>query len=517
MSNSRTKNSILNIVSSFGGTIAYDLGYFVLRAIFVRTLAKEYLGLEGLFSNILNILSLMELGIGPALIVSLYKPIAENNVNCIKSLMRLYKKAYMIVGICVFAVGTMLVPLLPVLIKDIPENIDNVVLIYFLYVFNTAVSYFCIYKQSLFIADQKNYLVTFWYNIARLIMLAAQAIMLICTRNYIVYLCVQILFTVGANIYISHRADLQYPYLRDKNVEKLDENNKNDVIKYAYASTILNIGSKLVNGTDQIIISSIIGLVIGGMYSNYALVMTAGLAVLSKLFNACTASVGNLNVTSSDSKLSEVFYRFTFLGFWLASFCTICMACLLQEFITVWVGADMLLDKYTAICVVITFYLYSLRIPVQVFNTATGNFYHHKYRAFAEGGINLVVSIVLAKKIGIAGVILGTLISCIAVPFWIEPKIFYDEIIKEKLSDYFKLIANNVIITLTVGATAFLVCNVISISGVLGLIIKGLICCVIVNVFFAIIFIKNKDFEYYLCLLKKVLKIENRKNNNNLI
>lgn len=514
MANSRTKNSILNIVSSFGGTIAYDLGYFVLRAIFVRTLAEEYLGLEGLFSNILNILSLMELGVGSAIIVSLYKPIEENNVNCIKSLMRLYKRIYQIVGICVFVVGTMLIPLLPVLIKEIPENIDNIVFIYFLYVFNTAISYFYIYKQSIFIADQKNYLVTFWYNSARLIMLAAQAIMLICTRNYIVYLCVQIVFTIGANLFISHRADIQYPYLRDKNVEKIDENNKNDIIKYAYASTILNIGSKLVNGTDQIIITSIIGLVVGGMYSNYALVLTAGHAVLSKLFNACTASVGNLNVTSSENRLSEVFYRFSFLGFWLASFCSISMMCLLQDFITLLAGEDMLLDNYTALCVVAVFYLYSLRIPVQVFNTATGNFYHHKYRAFAEGGINLVVSIVLAKKIGIAGVILGTLISCVAVPFWIEPMIFYNEILKEKLSAYFKLIADNLIITLAVGAVVFMLCKLISVSGIVGLLIKAVICSVIVNGIFAIIFFKNENFKYYLRLLKNALTNGKQKTDN---
>lgn len=499
---------MLNIVSSFGGTIAYDIGYFFLRALFVRCLAEEYLGLEGLFSNILGVLSLMELGIGPAMTVSLYKPLAENNVEKIKCLMSLYKKAYQAIGICVFAVGTSLTPFLGILIKDAPSNIGNIKIIYLLYVANTAISYFCIYKQSLFIADQKNYLVTCWYNIARIVMLCVQAAVLVIFRNYVIFLLVQIAFTRGANLYISYRADKQYQYLKEHSAFQIDKKTKDEVLKYAYASTILNIGSKLVNGTDQIIISSMIGIAMGGYYSNYTMVTGAILSIESKLLNACTASIGNLNVTGSKNHFKEVFDRFLFVGFSIASFCSVCLIVLFRDFISVWVGNNMLLDWTTTVCLVSSFYLYSIRLAVQVFNSATGNFHHFKYRAFAEGAINLIVSIIFVKLMGITGVVLGTIFSCILVPFWIEPYILYKYILNEKFERYLVLFLRNFAFTGIVAICLTFSCSFIPLSGWGGLIIKGFVCASVFSVVYVLIYHKNSNFKYFLNFIISKVKVQ---------
>ena len=502
MPDSRTKNSILNIISTFGGTMAYDLGYFLLRAIFVRCLAEEYLGVEGLFSNILGMLSLMELGIGPAMVVSLYKPLAENDTEKIKSLMGLYRKAYAVIGVCVFAVGAALTPFLNVIIKDVPSSIENIQIIYLLYVANTAISYFCIYKQSVFIADQKNYLVTFWYNLVRIAMLVVQALVLILSKNFILFLVVQIAFTRGANIYISKRADKQYPYLKENNALPIDSSTKKEVFKYAYASSILNIGSKLVNGTDQIIISSCIGLSVGGSYSNYVLVTGALQSIESKILNSCTASIGNLNVVGSDEHFKTVYYRILFIGLSLASFCTVCLAALFQDFVKIWVGEKMLLDNFSVICLLISFYLYSVRFPTQVFNSATGNFYHFKYRAFVEGAINLAVSIIMSKVIGVAGVILGTIISCLVVPFWIEPYIFYRYIFKEKPVAYIRQVLKNFGFTLVVTLLTVYACRFIVLQGILSLLCKGVVAVLIFLASFVTVFHKNENFNYFFTTIK---------------
>lgn len=506
MENSRTKNSLLNIVSSFGGTIAYDIGYFFLRAVFVRTLAEEYLGLEGLFSNILGMLSLMELGIGPAMIVSLYKPLAENNIEKTKSLMRLYRKAYGIIGICVLLLGVSLTPFLPFFIREFPDGLREINLIYILYVVNAGASYFWIYKQSLFIADQKNYLVNLWFNAARIAMLAAQMLLLVLTHSFILFLIVQIVFTNGANLYISRRADRAYPYLKDKNAEALDTESKKEVRTYALSSAVLNIGSKLVNGTDQLIITRFAGLISSGAYSSYILVSDALLSIERKLFSELTASIGNLNAVSEKEKNYEVFTRLLFASNVVNTVFSVCLFCLFQDFVELWIGETFVLDRATVFVIVFVFYLYSIRLPVQTFNSATGAFSHYRYRAVVEGMINLVVSIVLVKRIGIVGVILGTAVSCLAVPFWIEPYILFRFTFRSSMKPFWRNLALNLAETVLLVLVCSTLCRLLPLGGIPAVLCKGCLCVIVSGILICMLHHKDESFSFYLQLIGRIFK-----------
>lgn len=506
MENSRTKNSLLNIISSFGGTLIYDIGYFFLRAVFVRTLAEEYLGLEGLFSNILGMLSLMELGIGPAMIVSLYRPIAEKNTGKIKSLMLLYRKAYTIIGVCVLIIGISLTPFLSFFIRDYPEGFHQINLIYFLYILNTGSSYFWIYKQSLFIADQKNYLVNLWFNAARIVMLLVQMLVLLLTHDFILFLVVQILFTNGANLFISRRADRAYPYLKDKNTAPLDSESRNEVRNYALSSTVLNIGSKLVNSTDQLIITRFAGLISGGAYSSYILVSDALLSIERKMFSEITASIGNLNVVSEREKNYEVFTHLLFASNVVSTVFTVCLYCLFQDFVQFWIGETFVLDRATVIIIVLVFYLYSVRLPAQTFNSATGAFSRYRYRAVVEGLINLIVSIVLVRKIGIVGVILGTAISCLAVPFWVEPYILFKFTFSASSMPYWR----NAVLNLAQTAVLVLICSslcaLLPLSGLPAFLCKGLLCAALSVGLICLLHHRNESFAFFLQLVGRILK-----------
>ena len=505
MENSRTKNSLLNIISSFGGTIAYDIGYFFLRAVFVRTLAEEYLGLEGLFSNILGMLSLMELGIGPAMIVSLYKPISEKNTEKIKSLMLLYRKAYSIIGFCVLVAGISLTPFLSFFIQDFPDGFRQINLIYILYVLNTGSSYFWIYKQSLFIADQKNYLVNLWFNAARIIMLAAQMLILVLTHNFILFLLVQILFTNGANLYISRRADRAYPYLREKNTAPLDRKSRDEVKTYALSSTVLNIGSKLVNSTDQLIITRFAGLVSGGAYSSYILVSDSLLSIERKLFSELTASIGNLNVVSERDKNYEVFTHLLFASNFVSTVFCVCLYCLFQDFVEWWIGDTFVLDRVTVIIIVLVFYLYSVRLPAQTFNSATGAFSHYRYRSIVEGVINLIVSIVLVRRIGIAGVIMGTAVSCLAVPFWVEPYILFKFTFRSSAAPYWRNAALNLAETAALVLICSFLCRLLPLKGILAFLCKGCLCAAVSGGIMCLLHHKNKSFSFFIRLIGRIL------------
>ncbi|MCF2595533.1 lipopolysaccharide biosynthesis protein [Pseudoflavonifractor phocaeensis] len=506
MSESRIRNSTWNLLSTFGSTIVYDLGYFLLRAVFVRTLSEEYLGLEGLFSNILSLFSLMELGVGPALVVSLYQPVAEGNREKIKSLMRLYRKAYQIVGCCVAVVGLCLTPFLQYLIKDPPENIPHLRLIFLLYVLNTALSYFCIYKQSLFIAHQKNYLVTLWYNGARLMMLLVQGIVLLWTRNFILFLVVQICFTRGANLFISKKADQYYPHLKEGDVAPLDAESRQSIWKYAYASTLHGVGSNLVNSTDQIIISAFVGLVPGGLYSNYTMVTQALRSIMLKAFDSLTASVGNLNASADRAHLHTVFYRLLFLDLWLSGFISIGLFCMFQDLISLWVGPSFLLGWDVVLCLSVIFYLSSVRRTVLTFNSATGNYYHDRYKPLAEAAVNLVTSVLLARPLGVTGVALGTIISTVTVSFWVEPYILYKNILRDSWRPYFGLVLRGTALTILAGVVTFHLCCLVRGSGLLSFAGKFLICCLVPNLLFLLAYHRSEHLHYYLHLVQSVFK-----------
>lgn len=500
MSDSRIRNSIMNMVSTFGSTLAYDTGYFVLRAVFVRVLSEEYLGLEGLFSNILSLFSLMELGIGPALVVSLYKPVAEGDTEKIKSLMWLYRKAYHAVGCCVAVVGVGLTPFLSYFMKTVPENIPHLKGIYLLYVLNTVLSYFCIYKQSLFIAHQKNYLVTLWYNSARLIMLAVQAGILLVTHNFIVYLLVQIIFTRGSNIFISKKADQYYPYLKDRNIAPLDTDTKRSIWKYAYASTLHGIGSAAVNSTDQIIISAFAGLVSGGMYSNYTMVTNALRSIIQKIFTSFTASVGDLNASAGLEHLRTTFYRMLFFNFWCSSFVSIGIFCMIQRFVTLWVGSSFLLSMDVVLCLTLVFYLSSMRRTVLIFNNASGNYYHDRFKPLAEALVNLAASVLLVQWLGTVGVALGTIISSLTVCFWIEPYILYKYILHEPCRPYFFLVLRNTLLMIFAGGITYWLCEMVPGRGIFSFIAAFFICCAVPNLVFSLVYHRNEYFHYYIAL-----------------
>lgn len=493
------------MMASFGGSIAYDAGYFLLRAVFIHVLSAEYLGLEGLFSSILSVLSLMELGISPAFSVSLYKPVAENDKDKIKSLIQFYRKVYYGMATAVIFLGICIAPFVTVLIKDIPEDIQHIQLIFILFVLNSALSYIGVYKQSIFVAHQKNYLVLMWYNSARLLMMIVQGIFLVLTRNYIVYLFIQSITTVCVNQYISWQANRKYEYLKEKAVQKLDADSRKEIKKNTIAAGILGIGSVLVNSTDQMIISGFIGLTAGGIYSNYALVSGALSSLESKGFNAMIASVGNLAVVASSERFTEVFYRILFAGMWISSFCTIGLYCTLQDLMILWLGKDYLLGPEFVLCLSATFYFYSLRLPAQIFNSATGSYRYMKNRAFAEGVINLVVSIALVGVIGVTGVKLGTLISCLCVPFWIEPYILYQHKLNTSMKRYWRWVLQNMILMLAACMLTNWVCSFVHLPVLPQFVVKAGICCIIPNAIFAVCFWKQEEFKYFRGLLRSKL------------
>lgn len=505
MKQSRTKNSIKNITYSVISYFVFLLLQFVLRSVFISCLSGEYLGLNGLFSNILSFLSLAELGVGSAISYALYRPIAENDIVSIQSLMKLYRKLYRRIGIVILVTGSAITPFLSYLIKDMPRNMPEIYLYYVLYVVNSGISYFYTYKRSLLICSQKEYISSVTTGIARVMLSVLQMAALVIGQSYLAYLLIAIAVTFSENVAVSLVADKMYPYLKEKNVPPVSEKDSSDIRKNIMALMCHKIGYVIVFSTDNIIISKFVGLVAVGLYSNYTMIINAVNSLFSRVVASVTASVGNLVQTEDKGHVETVFYRVLFMNCWLRGLSSIALFCLLQFFIRLWVGERFLLPQATVLIIAVNFYIGGVRSPVNIFKEVTGNFRHDQFKALAESVINIVFSIPLAIRFGIAGVLLGTIASTLLLTFWVEAYVLFKYFFEKGITEYIvKQVIYGFVVCLA-GAVCFLICNCIPSENISDFILHIVVCVFVPNCIFAFLFSRTGEYKYFWNLLKRQL------------
>jgi len=483
----RIKNTIKNTSVGIIAQVVTILINFINRTIFIRFLGVEYLGISGLLSNILSMLSLAELGIGVAIVFNLYKPLLDNNRKKIKALMHFYQQAYRIIGIVVLILGLCLIPFLDVIIKEQPD-VPYFNVIYVLFLLNTVVSYFFAYKRSIFSADQKEYQNTMNRTFFSIIQSVLQFLVLLIFKNYLLYLCVVIICTLASNIHISIVCDKQYPYLKN-NKEQLDKFEKRSLMKYVFAQMSHKVGGVVVSGTDNILISAFVtnGLTVVGLYSNYLLLINAIRSMLNIVFNSVMASVGNLNAEDNSQKSKAVFDKMFFLNMCFFGITSCCFWNLLDDFITLWIGESYLLQREVMLVIVVNYYITGMRQSCITFNTTLGLFWNDRFKPWIESLINLIGSLILIKYFGFLGVLLGTLVSTLLTSFWVEPVILYKHGFRKNVLDYFKKYFTYAVVILLASLVAWFIGKFIIVSNWILWIFKGIItfgtCLIIVIIF----------------------------------
>ena len=500
----RIGNSLKNIKYSIVGQSIYLLINFISRMVFVKILGTEYLGLNGLFSNILSILSLADLGIGAAIVYSMYKPLAEKNEVKLKALMRLYKQAYISIGVLILVLGTCLTPFLEFFINGIPQ-IPYINIIYVLYVLNSGLSYFFSYKRSFLIADQKKYIESFYHYLFYLLRNILQIIILLYTKNFLSFLGIQILSTLLENIIISRKVNQLYPFIKGKNNTELDSKERNTILKNVKAMVLHKVGSVVVVGTDNLLISKFVGIVEVGLYSNYLLIINALNQIYGMIFQSLTASVGNLGVTEKKEKSIFIFNCIDLFGFWIYAFSSICLIILFNPFINIWLGKEYQLQMSIIMLIVISFYLTGRRKSVLTFKDALGLFWYDRHKSLYESGINLFISIILAKFIGMEGVLLGTIISTLLTCFWIEPYVLYKYGFRGSVKSYFRKYGFYTTIMIIVGTVTWIISNLILDYTLLGFLGKLIVCVAIPNSLFLAVFWRTKEFQYLFNIIRPII------------
>jgi O-antigen/teichoic acid export membrane protein len=441
---SRTKNSIKNVIFSLGNQLVVLGLSFVNRTVFIYVLGVNYLGISGLFSDILSMLSLADLGFGVALTYSMYKPLAKHDYKRLAGLTNLYKQVYSIIAVAVSFIGISLIPFLKYIVR-LDHNIPNLNLYYLLFLANTVASYLVVYKTSILTADQKDYILQKYRSIFSILQTIFVTLFLWVTKNYTIYLIIQVLFTYLQNFYCSYIAEKHYPFIKQK--VKLPFKEVRQIFKNLYSVFLYKISGVLLNATDNTLISVLVGTKMVGFYSNYSMITLNATNLINTVFYSLTASLGNLVVKEKAHRRYEVFKMMQSVSIILSSICVSGFALLIQDFIRIWIGKGFVLNELTLIAIICNFYLGIVLLPIWVFREATGLYQQTKYVMVLTAIINLILSIILGKIIGIAGVLFASAIARLTTYFWYEPVLLFKEYFNESSWIYFKGIIESLFFT----------------------------------------------------------------------
>lgn len=501
----RVENSVRNSVFS---TICMGLQIligFIAQRIFIRILNIEYVGVNGLFSNILSMLSIAELGIGTSIIFKLYKPIANNDKEEIKSLVNLYKKAYFAISGVIFITGLALLPFINNFIGDTTLDL-NFELVYILFVLQIIASYLFADKRSLLYADQKNYIISLVHIAYFIILNVTQLVFLYFTRDYYLYLFIKIVCALLENIVISFIAEKKYPYIKEKNVMLLKKEDKEDIITRVKAMLAHKVGGIVTTGTDNILISKYIGIYELGVYSNYGLIITSVKMIFFQVLSSVTASVGNLLIENDTEKARDIYDKLNFLNYWISVFASTATFVIMQPFITIWFGKDYLFSEIVLIILVINMYQNMMKATNEIFIDASGMYVETKHIPYIESIVNIVVSILFAKLIGISGIFIGTIIS--SIPLWIYkyPKFVYKKLLNGKYKNFAKDNLIFMMIFLVIACFSYALSIAINpINIYKKFFVNVAISLIFPNIILYFIYRKSESFKYFIELLKNII------------
>lgn len=485
----RTRNATRNIIFGTFYRVIATIGPFVVRTVMLYFLGVDYLGLNSLFTSLLSFLSLAELGVGSAMVYAMYKPIAEDDIDSVCALLKLYKKLYRIIGAVILGIGVCLLPFINKLVSGTVPNAISLFLLYGIYLFNTVISYFLFsYKQSVLMAYQRNDIISRQSLVVQLIMYLFQIGALVAFRNYYIYIILLPIFTIITNFVNSIIVDKLYPQILCKG--KVDKKTA-AVIK---RNILALIGGKLSNtvlhSSDNLVLSIFIGLRMVAIYGNYYYIINAVVGFTEVIYTSLTAGLGNSIVTEPIEKNYDDFNVLSFLNTWLVTWCCTCFMCLMQPFMALWVGEDLLFPEGMVVLFVVYFYLYQINKIVLTYKDAAGLWYQDRFRPYVVMGTNLILNVMTVQRIGIYGVILSTIISLIISIPWSTYTVFR-YLFKTDTKKYYLSFFKNVLVAVFTCLITYKICNMVNRNEIFMLFERFALCCVIPNVVLLLANIRN--------------------------
>ncbi len=529
MTASRSQKTVKNVFFSLSSNIITQLLHFAVRTVFIYVLGVSYNGLDGLFGNILTMLSLADLGLGVAMAHTYYKPLADGDEEKITALTNLYKKVYFVIGLVVFVAGMSLIPFLPGLIKDMDKVEDlglNISFIFFWYVLNSAVSYmFAAYKQTLLIADQRQYIVKNIQMYFALLTSVAQIVLLVTFRDwhytYYLYLITNIVFQIGRNLYIAHKCNKMYPFIRVKQKAYDLSNDIKKLVKDVYSLFLYRICNVVMSASTNIIVANFLsdGLRKIGSYANYNFLIGAVNNLLLQVFESVMASVGNLiaeikggSLVKGDERAYSTFKALHFANFWFYGVCAVTLWVMLDPFVHFWIREPgfIYISDAMIFVLVLNFYVFGVQTSTTAFRNAYGLFQQGKYRPVVMAVLNVGLSIWWVQELGLIGVFLGPLVSRLLTVVWFDPLIVHKFGFKRSVLPFYVTYVARIGMLIVIGGVLKYILDMMPYHNILWLVLRGVLAFCSSNAILFVIYFKTQNFAFIkarmLGLIKKIKK-----------
>ena len=502
---SRLGNSVRNVLVAWGGQIVSILLSFVTRGVFAYYLSQEYMGIETLFSNVLTILCMADLGIGSAITFALYGPIACGETEKIKALMRIFKIAYVTIGVAIACIGFGIAPFISLFIENAPD-IPHLEIYFLFFVLNTAVSYFFSYKGSLIYAHQKNYIVVLIQYSFQIAMYALQLAVLFFTQNYFLFLSCMLLCTLLQNICLAHTANKMFPYLRESNIEKVDKKTLDGIKKNTFALILHKISGALSVSSGSLFISAFVGLVPVGIYGSYMMVINALGRLVDKAFDAITASVGNLGATESKKHQYDVFKTSFFINALIYSVLASGLVCCFNDLIVLWLGHSYEFPFVTVVLLVVWCFVKGVRSAEQSFTSAYGLYWFTRHKALAEAISLILLSYVFVNIWQVNGVILAGVLTMGLIATTMEVYMLYRHAFADEWMGYYWIrYGLYFVVTVALSAVACFICSLVSFTGIAALLLKAVIAVVVSLSGFLLLFSKTEEFASTMNIVRRFI------------
>lgn len=499
----RTKNTLRNIAFGSMNRVINIILPFISRTVILYIMGTQYLGLSSLFSSILSFLSLTELGIGAAMVYSMYKPIADNDNETICALLCLYKKLYRLIGAIILCLGIALMPFLKILVpEELPSDI-NLHALYFIYLLDAVLSYWLFaYKNALLQAYQRNDINSIIASVITPISYVVMLVSLFCSKNYYAYVMWLPFFTILTNIIRLVAVNRCFPGLEPQG--EVSSELKHSILKKTTALIGTKLNTVVLNAADNLVMSAFLGLTVIAMYGNYHYIMSSIIGFLGIAYSSMTAGLGNSLQTETIEVNYKNFEKFSFINSWLVGWCTVCLVCLYQPFMKIWVGDELMFPFYVVLQLGLYFYIYQIRkIPV-VYKDAAGIWWEDRFRPYVCMVVNIVLNIVLVQIIGISGVILSTVFSLLISIPW-ENYTIFKYVFNRSSKSYYKKMVYSAVTMLVAGCVTLGVCILCG-NGIYSFFLRVVVCLTLPNIMFSLMNFKRTEFKDTMSFVSRILK-----------
>lgn len=499
MADSRTSNAIKNSGASLLNKVIQILFQFVMRTVFIHILGIGYTGVSGLFTDILHVLSLMEMGLDSSMVFALYKPLSERDEYKISALLKFYRRAFNLIGLLVLVAGAACVPLLKYIIKDAPNISESISGIFLMYVATSAFSYFLIYKTVLLRADQQSRIISIWTSIFTISESLLEIVLLAVLRKFYAYLIVRLAATVLKNLVLSYVTTKRYPgFFKRNNNAQLSKQEKRILYRDLACLTVYNLSGVVINSTDSIFISAFVGTAQVAIIGNFTLIINGVRLCVNQVVDAVKPSIGNLAATSSTDKQKDIFNKLNFVCFWISCFCCVALYSLMNPFVgTIWFNASYMTTKPIVAVMVANFFIAVMVFPVESFRNANGLFVQGWLRPAIMAVMNIVLDFVMGKRWGIIGIFYATTISRLLTQVWYDPYLVYKIVFNKKVFTYIKEYIIYAFITAACCVITGACCNMVRIANAyVSFIVQVFIVVLIPNAVVYLLFRKTDEWAY---------------------